>query len=261
MKKNNPLVSIIMNCHNGEKYLKDSLNSILKQTYKNWELIFWDNKSTDNTSKIVKKISNKKIKYFYGRKFVKLCEARNLAVKKASGDFVCFLDTDDIWNKNYIKKHLKKIILEKCDIVYSKYLIKNEIDGSTYINENKLLPSGMITNSLLKNYLVGISAVFVKRNIFNKIKFKPKYQIIGDFDFFLRLSLIRKFYSLQDPLLTYRHHKNNFTNTHHNLLITELQTWLKENEKNLKGKYDLQYFKLKIIKLKFKNFIRRFYSI
>ena len=50
---NNPLVSIIMNCHNGERYLKSSINSILKQDYKNWELIFWDNKSTDKSKKIL----------------------------------------------------------------------------------------------------------------------------------------------------------------------------------------------------------------
>ena len=49
-----PLISIVMNCHNGEKYLKDSLNSIINQTYENWELIFWDNKSTDNSAKILK---------------------------------------------------------------------------------------------------------------------------------------------------------------------------------------------------------------
>ena len=55
MNKNNPLVSIIMNCFNGEKYLKESLTSIINQSYTNWELIFWDNKSTDQSSQIIKK--------------------------------------------------------------------------------------------------------------------------------------------------------------------------------------------------------------
>ena len=65
---NKPLVSIIMNCYNGEKYLKHSIKSIINQKYVNWELIFWDNKSTDNSAKILKKFKDKRIKYFYAKK-------------------------------------------------------------------------------------------------------------------------------------------------------------------------------------------------
>ena len=61
MKKNNPLVSIIMNCHNGEKYLKNSLQSVIDQTYKNWELIFWDNRSIDNSKEIVESFKENRI--------------------------------------------------------------------------------------------------------------------------------------------------------------------------------------------------------
>ena len=93
--RNKPLVSIIMNCYNGQKYLENSVRSVLKQTYRNWELIFWDNCSTDNSSKIIKKFKDKRIKYFRGNKLVNLYSARNLAVKKAKGIFVSFLDTDD----------------------------------------------------------------------------------------------------------------------------------------------------------------------
>ena len=58
------LVSIIMNCHNGEKFLSEAIKSILKQSYKNWELIFWDNCSTDNSSLILKSFKDSRIKYF-----------------------------------------------------------------------------------------------------------------------------------------------------------------------------------------------------
>ena len=73
MNKN--LVSIVMNCHNGEKYLKDAVNSILKQSYNKWELIFFDNASTDSSAKIIKDYKDKRIKYFYS-KFVNLGIAR-----------------------------------------------------------------------------------------------------------------------------------------------------------------------------------------
>ena len=61
----NPLISIIMNCYNGEKYLQEALDSVINQTYKNWEIIFWDNQSTDNSSFILKSYKDHRIKYFY----------------------------------------------------------------------------------------------------------------------------------------------------------------------------------------------------
>ena len=77
MKKKLPLVSIIMNCHNGEKYLINSLNSIFAQDYHNWELIFWDNKSHDNSKKIIKKYQDKRVRYFYSNRLLPLYHARN----------------------------------------------------------------------------------------------------------------------------------------------------------------------------------------
>ncbi len=95
-----PSVSIIMNCLNGEEYLKDSLSSIVNQTYKNWELIFWDNRSTDKSADILKSFKDKRIRYFYAKKKTVLYRARNLAIKKARGKFIAFLDVDDFWEKN-----------------------------------------------------------------------------------------------------------------------------------------------------------------
>ena len=62
---NRPLVSIIMNCYNGEQYLPQALNSVVDQTYGNWELIFWDNQSTDKSAEIFKKYNDIRFKYFY----------------------------------------------------------------------------------------------------------------------------------------------------------------------------------------------------
>ena len=80
--KKTPLVSIIMNCYNGDKYLRKSIKSIISQSYKNWELIFWDNNSEDNSKNILKSFKDKRILYFRSKKFMKLYHARNLAIKK-----------------------------------------------------------------------------------------------------------------------------------------------------------------------------------
>ena len=72
-----------MNCYNGEKYLRKSIKSILKQSYNNWELIFFDNKSSDKSKKIFSEFTDKRFKYFYSNKYLKLYKARNAAIKKA----------------------------------------------------------------------------------------------------------------------------------------------------------------------------------
>ena len=105
--KEKMLVSVIMNCHNGEVFLKESLNSLISQTYKNWELIFWDNNSTDKSETILKQYKDQRIKYFKSDSYSKLYRARNLAVSKANGEFITFLDTDDLWNKEKLEKQIE----------------------------------------------------------------------------------------------------------------------------------------------------------
>ena len=111
MKKKN-LVSIIMNCHNGEEYLNKAINSIIKQSHKNWELIFFDNSSKDRSAEIVKSYKDKRIKYFKSR-FVRLGVARKMALKLCKGDYLTFLDTDDFWNKNKLKYQLNEMVKDK----------------------------------------------------------------------------------------------------------------------------------------------------
>ena len=126
-----PLVSIIMNCLNGEKFLKSSINSIILQSYKNWELIFYDNCSQDNSLKLVKSFKDKRIKIFKSKKLLRLYDARNFALSKAKGKYVSFLDVDDFWNKEKLKiqiNYLKKNTSFK--ILYTNYFIKKDIKNS-----------------------------------------------------------------------------------------------------------------------------------
>ena len=257
-EKNFPLVSIIMNCHNGEKYLKESIKSIINQSYKNWELIFWDNKSTDNTFRILKNFNDNRIKYFFSNKYDKLYKARNLAIKKSKGKFICFLDVDDLWKKKFIASHLNKFHKNKCDIVFSKFTIFNKNKKSQFLNEKNLLPSGKITQNLLNKYNIGILAVMLKKNIFNKHKFNKNYQIIGDFDFFIKLSIKYVFCCINTSLSKYRMHENNFTKKNLNIYIEEFKHWLKINEIKLKKlKFNLVPLKYYMFKLNLKYFLRR----
>ena len=126
MLNRNPLVSVIMNCFNGEKYLSDSINSVLKQSYQNWELIFWDNKSTDSSEKIFRSIKDKRCKYFCAKEHTSLYEARNLAIEKTNGAYIGFLDVDDYWLPNKIEKQIDLINQKNTGVVYSNIWIRNE---------------------------------------------------------------------------------------------------------------------------------------
>ena len=112
MKRN--LISIIINCYNGEKYLNQCINSVIVQTWNNWEIIFWDNHSTDNSKNIILNFCDERIKYYYAPTHELLYSARNFAVQKSSGEFITFLDTDDLWEPNKLELQIK--ILQNLEI-------------------------------------------------------------------------------------------------------------------------------------------------
>lgn len=125
--KKKKLVSIILNCFNGEKFLKKTLDSIKLQSYKNWELIFIDNHSTDNSKLIFKSYKDKRFKYFKTKKHLSLYSARNFGVNKSKGDFISFIDADDWWIKNKIEKQITLFFKNhNLDIVFSNVFIYEE---------------------------------------------------------------------------------------------------------------------------------------
>jgi len=245
MKKKFPLVSIIVNCYNGEKFLKQSIKSVINQSYKNWEIIFWDNNSTDKSSLIINKFADRRIKYFRSSKFNTLYKSRNLALKKTKGDFICFLDVDDLWKKNKLKDQLRIMKNKRYDVLYSNYFIKNE--NLKYIKKRNYRNIKCNTQILLDDYSLGILTVMVKRNIFKKKQFNPFYEIIGDFDFFLNLSLKLKFGYISKPLAIYRVHQNNYSFKKIDLYANEFNYWIKNNKKKFKK---FSFFKIRILVLK-----------
>ena len=232
-----PLVSIILNCYNGEKYLKETLLSIKNQTYSNWELIFWDNKSNDNSFKIYTKFKNqkKKYKYFKSNKFVSLYNARNLAIQKAKGQFISFIDADDVWEKDKLLKQLELFKDPKVGVVYGNLWLKKENNNKFKKHIKFKLPEGYIYKNLIKKYYVGIITAVIRKNIIKTKKvFNSKYNIIGDFDLFIKLSRKYKFKAVQEPVATYRLHSNSLSSKFRRLQIFEFIDWLEKNKKNLK---------------------------
>ncbi|MEN2712055.1 glycosyltransferase family 2 protein [Sphingomonas sp. NPDC092331] len=100
-----PEVSIVMNCYNGERYLKEAIDSIYAQDFQDWEIIFWDNASTDASGAIAQQYDSR-LRYFRAEENVPLGAARKLAMQQARGTWVGFLDTDDLWLPNKLSTQL-----------------------------------------------------------------------------------------------------------------------------------------------------------
>jgi len=230
----NPLVSIIVNCFNGEKYLKEALQSIINQTYENWEVIFWDNKSQDDSKKIFLNFKENRFRYFFSERHVPLYKARNQAIKKSKGELIAFLDTDDWWERDKLEKQISFFKDEKVGLVYSNCYLFYEANGKRKLFKKKYLKSGYITKNLLKSYDVGILTILVRRTAYDLADgFNDTYSIIGDFDLVIRLSCKWKIACLQESLAYYRIHSSNFSFTSSSLEIKELEDWISDKKNYL----------------------------
>ena len=227
---NQPLVSIIMNCYNGETFLHESIKSVLSQTYKNWELIFWDNRSEDKSAEIFKGYNDKRFKYYYAPQHTLLSEARNEAVKRSSGEFIAFLDTDDFWEKDKLELQLPLFKDSKVGVVYGNLFIVNEKLNTKKIFLKRKKPRGFILGELLKNYCTLLVTLVVRKSFLDNYQpvFDNSFHIAGDFDLMIRMSVKYKFDCVEKPIATYRIHRKNESLLNRSRHIKELKNWSKK---------------------------------
>ena len=228
-------VSVIVNFHNGEKYLKKCLDSIIEQNYKNIEIILWDNASNDGSSNIIKNYRDDRIKYIFNKNKVALYRARNQAIMYSSGELITFLDSDDWWEKDYLSSREIFFLNSDFDFFYSNTNFFYEKKNKYKIYKNYNLPNGNIFNNLSKDYFLIISGVIFRKDIFKNFGlFNESYNIIGDYEFLMKISQFCKAHSSNIPLLNYRVHENNFSKLHSKMFYEEFKDWFDKNN-NLKN--------------------------
>ena len=229
-----PLCSIIVNCYNGSRFLRQSLDSIVAQTYQNWELIFWDNQSTDDSAVIFSSYIDPRFRYFYATRHTLLYEARNLAVEKSSGDLIAFLDVDDLWLPDKLAQQVQLFQDPEVGFSCTNYYIRNDLKSTQSLAYSSSLPAGRVLDVLLQHYYVGMLTLLVRRSsLKNDIApFDPRYHIIGDYDLVIRLSAISKLAVIQQPMAVYRIHGDNESSRHRKLQAHELELWNTENSHN-----------------------------
>ena len=243
MEEKKGLVSIILNCFNGEKYLQTAIESIINQKYQNWELICWDNRSTDDSKNIFGSFKSEKIKYYQSNEHTSLYKARNLALKKCSGEYIAFIDADDIWEVDKLEKQIKLFENKAVGVAYGNLWIYNEkLKKKKIFSTNNLL-KGKIDKKILSNYKIGVITTVIRNNILktNNLNFEPKFNHIGDFDLFIKLSKICEFDAIQEPVATYRVHGENLSLRSRDKEILELKYWFKTNQNFLNEEQETKF--------------------
>lgn len=204
-----PLVSIIMNCLNSAKYLHDAIDSVYAQTYPNWEIIFWDNVSSDNSAEIAQSYKDGRLRYFRGDKKVSLGHARNLAIAQCQGEFIAFLDCDDLWLTEKLEKQLPLFLADKeVGLVYSDTYFFNESGLQKRLYVDKTPYRGHCFSDLLNHYLISLETAVVRRSALDSLDqwFDVNFNMIEEHDLFVRIGLNWKIDFSPDVLAKWRVH-------------------------------------------------------
>ena len=268
-EKNNDIwFSIIICCYNSQKYIEETLISVINQSYKKYEVILINDGSTDNTEKIIKKIINKNIKIDF--KYIKntnygLAIARNQAIKYSQHQWIAILDHDDIWSLDKLEGQRKEIIANpSCNLFFSdfsylgdskkisRFNISKKHDNYYPYNLDLTLKNGS-KELLTKGCFIG-SSTCVFNNKKSLVHFNSNYKFICDYDFFLNYSFSNNLFCSKHIYVKWRVHEDQSTNKLNHVLEKELKFFYYRNimSNNIKIYIKFILF-LKYLKLIIKN--------
>ncbi len=219
----NPKVSIIMNGHNAEKYLQEAIFSALSQTYLNTEIIFFDNNSNDKTDEIVRSFTDSRIKYYRSSELLSLGEARNRAIQLSTGDFIAFLDCDDIWYCNKLEKQIPIFDDQKVGIVISNSIFFNQKGALKKLYKFEVPPQGQVFQDLINNYFISLETAVIRRTALNSLDhwFDDRFSMIEEYDLFIRLAYYWELKCIPAVLAKWRVHSSSWTWSRRKLFIEE----------------------------------------
>ena len=222
----NPLVSIITLTYNHEKFICDCIESVLKQTYSNWELIILDDGSSDGTYSECQRYAEKDSRIFLDTQKNKglnnIGYSYNYCLKKCQGEYIAILEGDDFWDEYKLEKSIHKLVQEKSILLYGRsylYTMPNGVFDTIpkieKYNENSLVnnPPGAFYDIYLLNSIIPTATVIIKRLALIKIGgfIQPNDMSVVDYATILKLIPYGSFSFLNEPLSFYRIHNNQAT--------------------------------------------------
>jgi teichuronic acid biosynthesis glycosyltransferase TuaG len=218
-----PLVSIVMPAYNAQQHIAESIESVITQTYTNWELIIVDDNSTDDTASIIKALAQKdpRVKYLHqdrGRQG----KARNKAIKNSTGDYIAFLDADDLWDKTKLEVQVATI-KSRPDIalLFTQGFILQSNEDTTLLDVKIQEWSWQKDLDLFitQNQIPILSVLVKKQAIINACYFSedPEIQNAEDYHLWIKLLKQTTFLSIPNRLFYYRVHEQQSTYQNSNL--------------------------------------------
>ena len=242
----NNLVSIITPAYNAEKYIKDTIESVIAQTYINWEMIIVDDASVDNTKNIIKSYQekDKRIKLISLNTNQGVANARNTAIENAKGQYIAFLDADDFWEKEKLAEQIKFMQNNKIAFSYHAYKL---FDLSNQKQKSILVPEKLNYRELLKGNTTGSClTICIDKNIVKNIYFPPQKHE----DYICWLNILKQYdieaYGFNEVLGTYRIGKKSISS---NKLKSAIWNWnVYRNSQNLSILMSLYYMCFYIVK-------------
>ena len=227
--KSKNIVSVIVPYYKNKKFIKKTINSILNQSYQKFEIILiYDDASKDDLQYIKKNFTNKKIKLLINRENLGVAKSRNIAIKKSQGKFIAFLDSDDFWKKDKLKKQIKFMNDYSLDFSYTAYNILN--DKKIFKKE---VPLKIEYKDLLKKCDIGLSTVIIRRNLL-KFGYFPNLKTQEDFALWLRYA--RNFVNLMginEALTIWRNTSNSLSSKKYQKITDAFKVFLFFEKKNI----------------------------
>jgi len=218
-----PLVSIIMNVRNGAAFLREALDSVLAQTFADWELIVWDDCSTDNSAPIVGEYHDSRIRYFLSPDETPLGTARDRAMRQATGEWLAFIDQDDVWLPHKLEKQLG-LAAGGVGIIYGRTVLFDSRRGNfrdfDYFHEFEALPEGDVFTELFRHgCFIAMSSVVLRRSAVDEVGPIPEtIHVVPDYYLYVAIARRYRARAVQDVVCRYRIHPGSMSASRHNRL-------------------------------------------
>lgn len=247
-KMQDNLVSVIIPTYNSEKYIDETLNSVLDQTYREFEIIIIDDCSNDNTWKIIKEYEKKynNIVCLKQERNKGVAEARNRGINKATGRYIAFLDSDDLWYKKKLEEQLNFMKEKKSFFSYTAIEMIDE-EGKTLKGKREVIEE-IDYNFLLKNTMIATSSVIIDKLQYGEFKM-PLRRSGQDYATWLQLLRKGKAQGINEVYVSYRVRKGSLSSNKLKSIrqVYDIQT-KEERINKIKSVYNCLFFLLNALK-------------